>query len=91
MKIPASALKSIQSAVLAMLPYEKPFEPESKEAKTLIEISTLMKDKLDDFDDVSGLMWFMARKIDDCSLRQESLRDFYTALSEIVDYYREDP
>ena len=88
MKIPASALKGIQSAVMAMLPYEEPFSPTSQESKTLIQISKLLIEKTDDFKDLEGFLWFITKKVDGCEIKQKSLHDIFIDLDNIIIEYK---
>ena len=87
MKLPASALKGIQSAVMAMLPYEEPFEPESEESKTLIQISKLLIEKTDDFKELEGFLWFITKKVDGCEAKQKTLHDIFINMDNIISVY----
>jgi len=88
MKIPASAWREIQRAAVSMLPYEGQFEPISQESKTLIQISKLLIEKIDEFKDLEGFLWFVTKKVDGCEVKQKALHDLFLGLDNIIIEYK---
>ncbi|HSQ86328.1 MAG TPA: hypothetical protein VLM43_16570 [Desulfobacterales bacterium] len=84
MKIPEAALGQIQQAVMAMLPYENTFEPKTQEAKTILEIGSLIQDCMPQFQELEGFLRYMAKGIDTDTAKQNAVNQLFIRLKLIL-------
>lgn len=90
MKIPDVALKEMEKAVAAMMPYELNYIPETRETELIDEVYTLMSSEDEGLKKWGGFVGYICKKIDNAPELQDKTFTIAEVVRDLTGAYLED-